>query len=97
MQLSANLANAMPDIVTAIRQVLGKRKFTLVFDRSGFDHKLFMWLDSQKHRVHHLAADDDRLEPTDGASGTSTSITVTVAGISATPVRSALKCRTFCR
>ena len=46
-QLSANLANAMPDIVTAIRQVLGKRKFTVIFDRGGFDHKLFMWLDSQ--------------------------------------------------
>ena len=48
-QLSANLANAMPDIVTAIRQVLGKRKFTVVFDRGGFDYKLFMWLDS-----HHI-------------------------------------------
>lgn len=55
-QLSANLANAMPDIVTAIRQVLGKRKFTVIFDRGGFDHKLFLWLDSQHIRVHHLPA-----------------------------------------
>ena len=47
-QLSAHLAKAMPDIVTAIRQVLGNRKFTLVFDRGGFDHKLFMWLDAER-------------------------------------------------
>ena len=37
----------MPDIVAAIRQVLANRKFTLVFDRGGFDHKLFMWLDTE--------------------------------------------------
>jgi len=47
-KLSGNLAKAMPDIVAAIRQVLGKRKFTVVFDRGGFDHKLFMWLDSER-------------------------------------------------
>ncbi len=47
-QLSAHLARAMPDIVAAIRQVLGNRKFTLVFDRGGFDHKLFMWLDAER-------------------------------------------------
>ena len=47
-QLSAHLAKAMPDIVAAIRQVLGNRKFTLVFDRGGFDHKLFMWLDTER-------------------------------------------------
>jgi hypothetical protein len=55
-QLSGNLAKAMPDIVAAIRQVLGKRKFTVVFDRGGFDHKLFMWLDSERIGVHHLPA-----------------------------------------
>lgn len=46
--LSASLSNAMPDIVVAIREVLGRRKFTLVFDRGGFDHKLFMWLDAER-------------------------------------------------
>ena len=46
-QLSANLAKAVPDIVAAIREVLGNRKFTLVFDRGGFDHKLFLWLDTE--------------------------------------------------
>jgi hypothetical protein len=47
-QLSAHLAKAMPDIVAAIRQVLGNRRFTLVFERGDFDHKLFMWLDTER-------------------------------------------------
>ena len=47
-KLPAYLGNAVPDIVAAIRQVVGKRKFTLIFDRGGFDHKLFMWLDKER-------------------------------------------------
>ena len=47
-KLPAYLGNAVPDIVVAIRQVVGKRKFTLIFDRGGFDHKLFMWLDKER-------------------------------------------------
>ncbi|MCA1671264.1 MAG: helix-turn-helix domain-containing protein [Actinobacteria bacterium] len=42
--VSPNLAKAMPRIVGAIRQVLGERRFCLVFDRGGFDGKLFSWL-----------------------------------------------------
>jgi len=42
--ISPNLAKAMPRIVAVIRQVLGERRFCLVFDRGGFDHKLFSWL-----------------------------------------------------
>jgi transposase len=46
--LSANLAHAMPGIVAAIREVLGKGRFTVIFDRGGFDHRLFKWLDSER-------------------------------------------------
>jgi len=46
--LSANLAHAMPGIVAAIREILGKGRFTVIFDRGGFDHRLFKWLDSER-------------------------------------------------
>jgi hypothetical protein len=46
--LSPNLANAMPQIIAAIRQVVGTRRFTVVFDRGGFDGKLFSWLSEQR-------------------------------------------------
>ncbi|MFU8842046.1 MAG: putative transposase, partial [Nitriliruptoraceae bacterium] len=47
-QLSTNLAKAMPRIVAAIREAIGEdRKFTIIFDRGGFDGKLFAWLDEQ--------------------------------------------------
>lgn len=42
--VSPNLAKAMPRIVGAVRDVLGERRFCLVFDRGGFDGKLFSWL-----------------------------------------------------
>lgn len=45
--LSPNLANAMPEIIAAIRQVVGTRRFTVVFDRGGFDGRLFTWLTEQ--------------------------------------------------
>jgi len=47
-ELSANLANAMPDIVASIRAVVGDRGFTVLFDRGGFDGKLFAWLPEQR-------------------------------------------------
>lgn len=46
-QLSTNLAKAMPGIITAIREAVGERDFTVIFDRGGFDGKLFAWLDAQ--------------------------------------------------
>jgi hypothetical protein len=46
-ELSTNLARAMPKIVTAIRDAIGERDFTIIFDRGGFDGKLFTWLDGQ--------------------------------------------------
>lgn len=43
-ELTANLAKAMPRVVAAIREVLGERPFTVIFDRGGYDGKLFSWL-----------------------------------------------------
>jgi hypothetical protein len=42
-ELSTNLAKAMPPIVAAIREVIGTRPFTVIFDRGGYDGKLFKW------------------------------------------------------
>ncbi len=47
-ELSANLAKAMPRVIEAIREVLGDRRFTVIFDRGGFDGKLFTWLTKEK-------------------------------------------------
>ena len=42
--LSTNLAKAMPRIIEAIREVVDERPFTVIFDRGGYDGKLFGWL-----------------------------------------------------
>jgi transposase len=46
-ELSTNLAKAMPALIEAIREVLGDRRFTVIFDRGGYDGGLFAWLDSE--------------------------------------------------
>lgn len=46
--ISGNLAKSLPQVVAAIRQVLGDRRFTVIFDRGGYDGKLFTWLVLQK-------------------------------------------------
>jgi hypothetical protein len=46
-EISANLAKAMPRIIEATREVLGERGFTVIFDRAGYDAKMFSWLISQ--------------------------------------------------
>lgn len=46
-EANASLAQAMPRVVTAIREVVGERRFTVVFDRGGFDGKLFSWLQQE--------------------------------------------------
>src|SRR5712692_3337252 len=46
--ISGNLAKSMPQVVAAIRQVLGERRFTVIFDRGGYDGKLFAWLGKEK-------------------------------------------------
>ena len=55
-ELSTNLAKAMPAIIAEIKKVVGDRQFTVVFDRGGFDGKLFSWLRQGGHRLHHLPA-----------------------------------------
>jgi hypothetical protein len=44
-ELSANLAKAMPRIISAIREALGDRPFSVIFDRGGYDGALLSWLD----------------------------------------------------
>jgi transposase len=46
-ELSTHMAKAMPRIIDAIRDVVGERPFTIIFDRGGYDGKLFAWLDRQ--------------------------------------------------
>jgi hypothetical protein len=46
-ELSANLAKAMPRVIEAIREVLGDRRFCVIFDRGGYDGKLFSWLSEE--------------------------------------------------
>lgn len=48
-ELSTNLAKAMPRIIEAIKEVVGERRFTVIFDRGGYDGKLFAWLTE-----HHI-------------------------------------------
>jgi transposase len=47
-EANASLAKAMPRVVAAVREVVGERKFTIVFDRGGYDGKLFQWLRSER-------------------------------------------------
>ncbi|MBC8446138.1 MAG: helix-turn-helix domain-containing protein [Chloroflexi bacterium] len=43
-EANASLAQVMPRIVASIREVVGERRFTVIFDRGGYDGKLFAWL-----------------------------------------------------
>jgi hypothetical protein len=42
-----NLAKSLPSVIAAVRQVVGDRRFTVIFDRGGFDGQLFTWLVEQ--------------------------------------------------
>ncbi|MGH2363773.1 MAG: putative transposase [Chloroflexota bacterium] len=43
--ISGNLAKSLPQVIQAIREVLGdQRHFTVIFDRGGYDGRLFGWL-----------------------------------------------------
>jgi len=46
--VTGNLAKSLPQVVAAIREVLGERGFTVIFDRGGYDGKLFAWLALQQ-------------------------------------------------
>ena len=47
-EANASLAQAMPRVVRAIRDVVGERPFTGIFDRGGYDGKLFTWLGQEQ-------------------------------------------------
>jgi transposase len=42
-----NLAKSLPAVIAAVRQVVGDRRFTVIFDRGGYDGQLFTWLVEQ--------------------------------------------------
>jgi hypothetical protein len=46
-EANASLAQAMPRLVAAIREVVAARPFTVIFNRGGFDGKLFAWLQQE--------------------------------------------------
>ncbi len=43
-EANATVAKAMPRVISAIREVLGERRFSVIFDRGGYDGQLFNWL-----------------------------------------------------
>ena len=47
-EVDGSLAKAMRQVVPAIRKVVGERSFTVVFDRGGYDGKLFAWLREER-------------------------------------------------
>lgn len=46
-EANASLAQAMPRVVAAIREAVGERPFTVIFDRGGYDGNLFAWLQGE--------------------------------------------------
>ncbi len=46
-EVRGNLAKSLPWVIAAVRQVLGKQRFTVIFDRGGYDGQLFKWLVEQ--------------------------------------------------
>ncbi len=43
-EVRGNLAKSLPAVIAAVRQVVGDRRFTVIFDRGGYDGQLFTWL-----------------------------------------------------
>lgn len=46
-EVSGHLAKSLPKVVAAVRKVV-EQPFTVIFDRGGYDGKLFTWLAEQK-------------------------------------------------
>jgi transposase len=42
-----NLAKSLPSVIAAVRKVVGDLRFTVIFDRGGYDGHLFAWLVEQ--------------------------------------------------
>ncbi|MEO8746005.1 MAG: putative transposase [Candidatus Dormiibacterota bacterium] len=62
-EANATLAKSMPRIIEAIREVLGNRPFTVIFDRGGYDGKLFNWLRGEKIDFITYQRGNPRLKP----------------------------------
>jgi hypothetical protein len=43
-EVRGNLAKSLPSVIAAVRKVVGDRRFTVIFDRGGYDGQLFTWL-----------------------------------------------------
>lgn len=46
-EVRGNLAKSLPAVIAAVRQVVGNQRFTVIFDRGGYDGQLFRWLVEQ--------------------------------------------------
>ena len=46
-KVRANLAKSLPGVIAAVRKVVGDRRFTVIFDRGGYDGQVFTWLVEQ--------------------------------------------------
>lgn len=46
-EAGSSLVRAMPQIVQEIREVVAGRRFTIIFDRGGYDSELFIWLTAE--------------------------------------------------
>jgi hypothetical protein len=46
-EVRGNLAKSLPAVIAAIRRVVGDQRFTVIFDRGGYDGQLFKWLVEQ--------------------------------------------------
>jgi hypothetical protein len=46
-EVRGNLAKSLPQVITAVRKVVGSQRFTVIFDRGGYDGQLFKWLVEQ--------------------------------------------------
>ena len=46
-EVRGNLAKSLPGVIAAVRRVVGERRFTVIFDRGGYDGQLFNWLVEQ--------------------------------------------------
>ena len=47
-EVRGNLAKSVPAVIAAIRRVVDDRRFTVIFDRGGYDGQLFTWLVEQR-------------------------------------------------
>jgi transposase len=46
-EVRGNLAKSLPSVIAAVRKVVGDRRFTVIFDRGGYDGQLFTQLVQQ--------------------------------------------------